>query len=71
MSQMSIEMGVKSCKLSKQEKLANCGTKAADVLVKFVAGKLERESTEYFGALATTMTPQRLSIQSVAPYATV
>ena len=36
----------------------------------FVAGK-QYESTEYFGAFPTTMTSQRLSIQNVAPSATV
>ena len=32
---------------------------------------MQSESTEYFGAFATTMASQRLSIQSVAPFATV
>ena len=45
----------------KQEKPTNCGTKAADV---FLAGKLKCKSTEYFGAVSTTTTSQRLSIQS-------
>ena len=44
---------------------------AADLLANFLAGKLEWESTEYFGAYATTMILQRLSIQSVAPSLTV
>ena len=47
----------------------NCGTKAADVLANSLAGK--RQSTEYFGAFATTMTTQRLPIKSVAPSAAV
>ena len=55
----------------KQEKTTNCGTRAVDVLTNFLAGKLECESTEYFGAFATTMTSQRLSVQSVVPSATV
>ena len=46
-------------------------TKAADVLANFLAGKLLCESTENFGAVATAMTSQRLSIQSVAASATV
>ena len=33
----------------------------------FVAGKLQCESAEYFGAFVTTVTSQRLSIQSGAP----
>ena len=49
----------------------NCVTMAADVLDKFLASKLDCESSEYFGAFATTMTSQRLSIQSVAPSAAV
>ena len=54
-----------------QENPTNCGSKASDVLGNFIAGKLLCESTEYFIAFATTMTSQRLSIQSVAPSATV
>ena len=45
-------------------------TKAADVLANFLAGKLECQFTEYFGAFATTMTSQRLSIPDVASSAT-
>ena len=44
--------------VEKQEKPTICGTKAADVLDKFLAGK-QCESTEYFVAFATTMTSQR------------
>ena len=42
----------------RQEKHTNCGTEAADVLANFnfLAGKLQCESTEYFGGVATTMT---------------
>ena len=36
------------------------------MLTKFLAGKLYYESTEYFAVFATTMTSQRLSVQSVA-----
>ena len=39
-----------------QEKITNCGTKAADVLDKFLAANFKCESTEYFGSSATTMT---------------
>ena len=56
---------------AKQEKLTNCGTNAADVLANVLAGKLQCKSTEYFGAFATTLTSQRLAIQSVAPSATI
>ena len=41
------------------------------MLVKFLASKLECESTEYFGAFATPLISQRLSLESVAPSATV
>ena len=54
-----------------QEKPTNCGTKAADVRANFLNGKLLCESTEYFGAFTTTVSSQRLSLQSVAPSATV
>ena len=37
----------------------------------FLAGKLYCESTEYFDAFATTMISERLSLQGVAPSATV
>ena len=56
---------------TKQEKPTNRGTKAADVLANFLAGKLQCESIEYFSAFATTMTSVRISFQSVAPSATV
>ena len=49
-----------------QEKPTNCETKAADVLDKFLTGKLQCLSTEYLGAFATTMISKRLSIQRVA-----
>ena len=49
----------------------NCGTKAVDVLSNSSAGKLSCESNEYSGAFATTMTSQRLSVQSVAPSTSV
>ena len=39
-----------------QEKPTNYGTKVADVLANFLAGKLSCESNEYFGALATNVT---------------
>ena len=55
----------------KQEKITNCGTKAADVLANFLPGKLYCGSTEYFDAFATTMISQRLSLQGVALSATV
>ena len=55
----------------KTRKAHNCGTKAADVLSNFLAGKLYCESTEYFGEFATTMISQRLSLQGAAPSATV
>ena len=42
-----------------------------DVLANFLAGKLECQSTEYFGAFATTLISQRLSLQRVVPYVTV
>ena len=51
-----------------QEKPTIYGTKAADVLSKCFT---RQKSTEYFGAIATTMTSQRLSIHSVAPSTTV
>ena len=54
-----------------QEKPTNCGTKTADVVANFLPGKLLCGTTEYFGEFATTMTSQRLSVQSVAPAATV
>ena len=54
-----------------QEKLTNCGTMAGDVFAVFLAGKLQSESTEDFGAFGTTVTSQRLPIQNVAPSATV
>ena len=44
---------------------------AADVPDKFFNGQTEYESTEHFGAFTTTMTSQRLSVQSVAPFAAV
>ena len=54
-----------------QEKPTNCGTKAADALAKFLAGKRNANPLNtYFGAFATTMTSQRLSFQSLAPSAT-
>ena len=56
---------------AQQEKLTNCWTKAGDVLANLLAGKLKRESSENVGAFATAMTSQRLSIQNVAPSATV
>ena len=37
----------------------------------FLAGRRQCEFTEYFGAFATPMTSQRLSIQTVAPSASV
>ena len=49
-----------------QEKPTDCGTKAADVLAIFFG-----ESTKYFATFATAMTSQHLSIQNVAPSATV
>ena len=55
----------------KQEKPTNCGTKAADVLADFLAGKLKCESTDNFGAVATAMTSQRVSNQRVAASATI
>ena len=35
------------------------------------AGKLQCESTEYFGPVATKMTSQRLSVQSAGPSVTL
>ena len=43
----------------------------ANVPDKVLAGKLQCESAEYFGVLATTMTSQRVSIRSAAPSASV
>ena len=56
---------------TKQEKPTNCGTKVADVQAQFLGGKLSCESTEYFGAFATTTTSLCLSVQSAVPSATV
>ena len=61
--------GTKSAK--EHEKLTNCGTKAADVPGKCLAGILQCEYTEYSGPFANTVTSQRLSIQSIALAATV
>ena len=44
---------------------------AADVLAICLAGTLQSESNEYFGAFATKVTSQRISVQSIAPFATV
>ena len=52
-------------------KALNCGTKAADVLANLLAGILYRESSENVCAVATALTSQCMSIQSVAPSATV
>ena len=41
------------------------------MLANVLVGKLECESTEYFGAFATTVISKRPSLQSVAPSATV
>ena len=54
-----------------QEKPTNDGTKAADVPDNFLAGKHNANPLNIFGAFATTMTAKRLSIQSVAPSASV
>ena len=53
-------------RLDLQEKPINLGIKAANMLAKFLAGKINVncESNEYFGAFETT-TSQRLSIQCV------
>ena len=46
----------------KTEKPTNCGTKTADVLANVLAGKLQCESSKYFGAFATTMISQRFLV---------
>ena len=43
------------------------GQRSPMCLTNFYPAKPKCEPTEYFGAFATTMTSQRLSIQSVAP----
>ena len=48
----------------RQEKPTNC-------VGKFLAGKHYGESTEYFGACATTMTSQRIAIRIVVQSATI
>ena len=53
---------------TKQEEPTNRGMKAADVLDKFLSWQFE---SEYFGAFASSVTSHLLSIQSVAPSATV
>ena len=62
--------GTKSGKSSEgfqQEKPTNCGTKAADVLANFYPANFNASPLN----MTTTLTSQRLSIQSVAPSATV
>ena len=68
---LRVTCNVISGSLCQQEKSANCGTKAADVVANFLPAKFNANALIYFGAFATTMTSQRLSIQSVAQFATV
>ena len=53
------------------EKPINCGTKATGVLANFWPANFNAGLLKYFGAFATNITSQRLSIQSIAPSATV
>ena len=71
MTNATVASGSDINNIIKQEKPTNCGTKAADVLANVLAGKLSCESTEYLVAFATTMISHRLSVQSVAPSASV
>ena len=53
-----------------QEQSTNCGTKAADVSDNFLASKHNANPPNILVHFATTMTSQRLSVQSTATSAT-